>query len=212
MTRRHAHRDTARHVRQRRLDHRGALVVGQRELLGVVRHDADAVDLCVDQEVHDASLARVIELLIVVERRRGDGHDPGEDRHRLLHPSDLSDDAHLRGRLDERHKHQLGLAGRTRGKKRRTTVPDEGAAAHPDRVERRFVASAPNRLWIADITYVATWSGFVYSARPAARRPQSTGRQRTSMPLGAAWHTFCAALWRAIRYRRGFASVVLPRS
>ena len=67
--------------------------------------------------------------------------------------------------VDERHTHQLGLAGRrTGGKKRPTTVPDEGAAAHPDRVERRFVASAPNRLWIADITYVATWSGFVYSS------------------------------------------------
>ena len=64
----------------------------------------------------------------------------------------------------ERLMRQLGLAGRTRGKKRRTTIPDEGAAAHPDRVERRFVASAPNRLWIADITYVATWSGFAYTA------------------------------------------------
>jgi putative transposase len=31
-------------------------------------------------------------------------------------------------------------------------------------VDRRFVATAPNQLWIADITYVATWSGFAYAA------------------------------------------------
>ena len=78
------------------------------------------------------------------------------------------------------------LGGRAGKTSRRTTVPDEGAAAHPDRVERRFVASAPNLLWIAvDITYVATWSGFVYSACPGRQSPQSTGRQRTSMPLGS---------------------------
>jgi putative transposase len=64
----------------------------------------------------------------------------------------------------ERLMRQLGLAGQTRGKKRRTTISADAATVHPDRVERRFVASAPNRLWIADITYVATWSGFAYTA------------------------------------------------
>jgi putative transposase len=64
----------------------------------------------------------------------------------------------------ERLMRQLGLAGRTRGRTKRTTIPADTAAAHPDRVERRFVADAPNQLWIADITYVATWSGFAYTA------------------------------------------------
>jgi putative transposase len=64
----------------------------------------------------------------------------------------------------ERLMRELGLAGRSRGAKRRTTIPADTAAAHPDRVERRFVADAPNQLWIADITYVATWSGFAYTA------------------------------------------------
>jgi putative transposase len=64
----------------------------------------------------------------------------------------------------ERLMHQLGLTGRTRGAKRRTTIPADTATGPPDRVERRFVAETPNQLWIADITYVATWSGFAYTA------------------------------------------------
>jgi putative transposase len=64
----------------------------------------------------------------------------------------------------ERLMRQMGLCGRVRGKKRRTTVPDTTTARPPDLVERHFQASAPNRLWVADITYVATWSGFVYVA------------------------------------------------
>ena len=57
-----------------------------------------------------------------------------------------------------------GLKGVVRGKKRRTTVSDENAHRPADLVDRRFVASAPNRLWLADITYIPTWSGFVYAA------------------------------------------------
>ena len=55
-----------------------------------------------------------------------------------------------------------GIEGLRRGKKHRTTRPDDKAARHPDLVERRFVADRPNRLWVSDITYVATWSGFAY--------------------------------------------------
>ena len=47
---------------------------------------------------------------------------------------------------------------------RRTTIPDPGAARPADLVGRRFTAAAPNRLWVADFTYVATWSGTVYVA------------------------------------------------
>jgi putative transposase len=64
----------------------------------------------------------------------------------------------------ERLMRQLGLAGRTRGAKRRTTIAVDTAVQRPDLVERRFVADAPNQLWVADITYVATWSGFAYTA------------------------------------------------
>jgi putative transposase len=58
----------------------------------------------------------------------------------------------------------LGLAGAMRGKVRRTTIPSELSPRPADLVERVFVAPAPNRLWVADITYVSTWSGFVYTA------------------------------------------------
>ena len=58
----------------------------------------------------------------------------------------------------------LGLTGAVRGRTRRTTVPAEVAARPGDLVERNFTAPAPNRLWVADLTYVATWAGFVYVA------------------------------------------------
>ena len=64
----------------------------------------------------------------------------------------------------ERLMRQMGLQGVVRGKKVRTTVPDEAAARPTDLVERDFTASHPNQLWVADLTYVATWSGFVYTA------------------------------------------------
>ena len=59
---------------------------------------------------------------------------------------------------------QMGLRGAVRGKRVWTTVADESAARPADLVERNFTADRPNRLWVADLTYVATWSGFVYVA------------------------------------------------
>ena len=64
----------------------------------------------------------------------------------------------------ERLMREMGLAGRVRGRRARTTTADPAAARPADLVERRFAAAAPNRLWVADITYVATWSGFAYAA------------------------------------------------
>jgi transposase InsO family protein len=58
----------------------------------------------------------------------------------------------------------MGLQGVRRGAKKRTTIPADLAEKPLDRVQRRFVASQPNQLWIADFTYVATWAGFVYVA------------------------------------------------
>jgi putative transposase len=60
--------------------------------------------------------------------------------------------------------HDLGLAGAVRGKKARTTIPDGVGARPADLVDRQFAAAAPNRLWVADLTYVSTWSGFAYTA------------------------------------------------
>lgn len=59
---------------------------------------------------------------------------------------------------------QLGLKGAVRGARTRTTRPAPPQALPADRVRRQFHAPAPNRLWVADFTYVATWSGFVYTA------------------------------------------------
>ncbi len=58
----------------------------------------------------------------------------------------------------------LGIQGVRRGRRCITTSPDESAAKPLDLVNRAFTASRPNQLWVADITYVATWSGFVYVA------------------------------------------------
>ncbi len=58
----------------------------------------------------------------------------------------------------------LGLVGAVRGKTKRTTIPAELSPRPADLVERVFSAPAPDRLWLADITYVSTWTGFVYTA------------------------------------------------
>jgi len=58
----------------------------------------------------------------------------------------------------------LGLRGVRRGAFKVTMTPDGSALRPADLVERDFRASRPNQLWVADITYVATWNGFVYVA------------------------------------------------
>lgn len=57
-----------------------------------------------------------------------------------------------------------GWHGALRGKRVRTTIGDPQATRPADLVDRDFTATAPNRLWVADFTYVATWSGTVYVA------------------------------------------------
>jgi len=63
---------------------------------------------------------------------------------------------------------RLMKAARLRGASRRqwvlTTVRDRHARPAPDLVERNFTASAPNCVWVADITYIPTWAGFLYLA------------------------------------------------
>jgi putative transposase len=64
----------------------------------------------------------------------------------------------------ERLMGELHLQGVRRGKTRRTTTPDATAPRPADLVDRDFSATRPNQLWVADLTDVATWSGFVYVA------------------------------------------------
>lgn len=59
---------------------------------------------------------------------------------------------------------EMGLSGVVKGHKTRTTRADEEAPRPADLVERNFCVSAPNLLWVADLTYVWTWSGFAYVA------------------------------------------------
>jgi transposase InsO family protein len=64
----------------------------------------------------------------------------------------------------ERLMKALGLRGAIRGKSFKTTIPDADASRPADLVRRAFVATRPNQLWVADITFVATWRGFVFVA------------------------------------------------
>jgi putative transposase len=87
---------------------------------------------------------------------------------------------------------QAGIQGaKRRGKPWRTTVPDSAASRAPDRVERDFTASGPDRLWVADFTYLRCWEGLVffsfvidvYSRRIVGR--QFASHMRTDLVLDA---------------------------
>ena len=97
----------------------------------------------------------------------------------------------------ERLMRQEGLVGVVRGQTKRTTIPDENAARPADLVDRSFGAEGPNRLWVADITYVATWSGFVYAAFvvDAFSRFIVGWRVSTSLTTGLALDALEQALW-----------------
>ncbi|MCX5215564.1 IS3 family transposase [Kitasatospora sp. NBC_00240] len=98
----------------------------------------------------------------------------------------------------ERLMRELGIEGVIRGRRRRTTIPEPAAPRPPDLVNRRFTADRPNQLWLADLTYVRTWSGWVYVAfvlDAHSRRIvgwQIADHMRTDLPLDA----LEMALWR----------------
>lgn len=58
---------------------------------------------------------------------------------------------------------ETGLASVIRGKPARTTIGDKAAPCPLDHVNRKFYAPAPNRLWVSDFTYAATWADFAMS-------------------------------------------------
>jgi len=59
---------------------------------------------------------------------------------------------------------RMHLRGVVRGQQFKTTVADAGLVRPEDRVKRNFVVQRPDALWVSDLTYVATWGGFVYVA------------------------------------------------
>ena len=96
-----------------------------------------------------------------------------------------------RGRV-ERLMRVNGICGaKRRGKPWRTTRPDPVARRRPDLVDRDFTAAAPNRLWVADITYLRCWEGVVFFAfilDACSRRIvgwQFAGHMRTTLVLDA---------------------------
>jgi putative transposase len=101
----------------------------------------------------------------------------------------------------ERLMRELGLEGARRGKRQRTTVPDAAAARPADLVERRFSQARPDAVWVADFTYVATWSGAVYVAFVlAAHSRRILGwRAATSMRTELVLDALEQALWTRTR-------------
>jgi putative transposase len=91
----------------------------------------------------------------------------------------------------------LGLAGVMRGKKARTTQPSDAGERPADLVGRAFTAPAPNRLWVADLTYVSTWSGFAYVAFiiDAFSRALVGWRVATSLRANIALDALEMAIW-----------------
>jgi putative transposase len=97
----------------------------------------------------------------------------------------------------ERLMRQAGLKGARRGRGFVTTRRDESADRPPDRVNRDFTAEAPNRLWIVDFTYVATWSGMAFTAfvSDVFSRRIVGWRTTCSMPTALPLDALEMALW-----------------
>jgi len=72
--------------------------------------------------------------------------------------------AHVGRKRIERLMRQAGIQGVSRRKKTTTTKRAKRDRPAPDLVDRDFTADAPDQLWVADITYVPTWAGFLYLA------------------------------------------------
>jgi putative transposase len=101
----------------------------------------------------------------------------------------------------ERLMRELGLAGARRGKQHRTTRPDPAATRPADLLGREFNPLAPDRTWVADFTYVPTWSGMVYVAFviDAYSRRILGWRAATSMKTALVLDALEQAVWTRTR-------------
>ena len=97
----------------------------------------------------------------------------------------------------ERLMRAMGLQGAVRSRRCKTTMPDDAAMRPPDPVDRDFSASRPNELWVADLTYVATWRGCVYVACviDVFARMIIGWRASSSLRTDLALHALEQALW-----------------
>ena len=92
---------------------------------------------------------------------------------------------------------KLGLQGVIRGKTWKTTKPDTSSPRPADLVDRQFQVVAPNRLWVADLTYIRTWSGMTYAAfvMDAFSRRILGWRTSTTLRTDLALDALEMALW-----------------
>ena len=103
---------------------------------------------------------RLLSAKIETFHRRSDGTYGVPRIHR-----DLKADGERVGRKRiARLMRQAGLRGVSRRRRIQTTTRDDALQRIPDLVDRKFQAEAPDRLWVADITYIRTWQGFLYLA------------------------------------------------
>jgi putative transposase len=110
----------------------------------------------------------------------------------------------------ERLMRAAGLRGVVRGKGKKTTIADPDAARAADLVSRQFAPTAPDRLWVADLTYVSTWSGWVYTAfvTDAYARRILGWRCGTTMSTQLVLDALDQAIWTRQRVGADLDSVV----
>jgi putative transposase len=104
----------------------------------------------------------------------------------------------------ERLMRSAGIQGARRGRRFVTTRADKAAVRAPDLVKRQFSASAPNRLWVVDFTYVPTWSGMAFTAvvSDVFSRRIVGWRTASSMPTALPLDALEMALWTRRRQGR----------
>ncbi len=96
-----------------------------------------------------------------------------------VHAELVLDDGERIGRKRvERLMRQAGLSGLVARRRGRTTIRVPGVRVCEDLVDRAFMASAPNKLWVADVTYLRTWEGWLYlsPSKTSTRDGSSAGR------------------------------------
>ena len=109
--------------------------------------------------------ARKISDLLLGDRIEANWRESRETYGRPRIQADLIDEGiHVSDKRVARLMRERSIHGASRRKGFKTTVRDRDARPAPDLVDRKFTATSPNQLWVADITYVPTWSGFLFVA------------------------------------------------